>query len=102
MTATSGILAVLAASLVIISLRAFPFVVMSRYKGDAAWLRLVEKYLSPVVIALLVVYSYSTLEWRTSLPYIAGLVTVVMQIVWRNGLASIFAGTLLYMILVRL
>lgn len=91
---------VLVASAVIVLLRAFPFIVMSRSKGEGRWLKLAEKWLSPAIIALLVVYSYSTLEWRSWCPYAAGLVTVVLQLAFRNGLVSIFAGTALYMLLI--
>lgn len=102
MSKFDGILAVIAASLVIIALRALPFLLMSRLSGETKWLKVAEKYLSPIVIALLVVYSYSTLEWRTFMPYAAGALTVILQLLWKNGLVSIFAGTALYMILVRL
>ena len=40
--------------------------------------------------------------WRTFMPYAAGALTVLLQLLWKNGLVSIFAGTALYMILVRL
>ena len=102
MSKFDGILAVLAASLVIIALRALPFLLMSRLSGETKWFKAAEKYLSPIVIALLVVYSCSTLEWRTFMPYAAGALTVILQLLWKNGLVSIFAGTAFYMILVRL
>lgn len=102
MTALKGALIILVAFGVIFSLRALPFLLMSRSAGDGKWFKIAEKWLSPIVIALLVVYSFSTLEWRTYMPYLAGLVTVVFQLLWRNGLVSIFAGTLFYMIFVRL
>lgn len=102
MSTLDGVCAVLAASLVIISLRALPFLVLSRCNGEAKWLKVAEKWLSPIVIALLVVYSYSTLEWRTFMPYAAGALTIALQLIFKNGLVSIFAGTALYMILVRL
>ena len=102
MSKLDGVLAVLAASFVILALRALPFVLMSRLSAETKWLKVAERWLSPIVIALLVVYSYSTLEWRTFMPYAAGALTVVLQLLWKNGLVSIFAGTALYMILVRL
>ena len=101
MSTLDGVCAVLAASLVIISLRALPFLVLSRCNGEAKWLKVAEKWLSPIVIALLVVYSYSTLEWRTFMPYAAGALTIALQLTFKNGLVSIFVGTALYMILVR-
>lgn len=88
-------------SCVIMLLRALPFIVMSLVPGskdgDAKWIKVAEKWLSPVIIAFLVVYSYSTLEWRTIWPYVAGAVVVLLQLVFRNGLVSVIAGTAVYM-----
>lgn len=85
---------------VIYLLRAFPFIAFGRCGGERPWLRAAEKWLSPIVIAILVVYSFASLEWRTPLPYAAGATVVVLQLATRNGLLSIFAGTALYMLLV--
>lgn len=87
---------------VIYALRALPFIVMAknRSSGDAPWLKVLEKYLSPIIIAALVVYSYSTLEWRAANCYIAGAAVVVLQLLTKSGLFAIFAGTALYMWLV--
>lgn len=56
---------------------------------------------SPAIIACLVVYSYSGLEWRTAAPYLAGAAVVALQAAFRNPLVSIVAGTVAYMLLVR-
>ena len=85
---------------VIYLLRAFPFIVCGRTNGNRPWLKAAEKWLSPIVIAILVVYSYAGLEWRTPWPYLAGALVVLLQLVLKNGLISIFAGTALYMLLV--
>ena len=101
--AIHSLAAVAVAWLVIYALRALPFVLFGGSGGgERTWLKAAEKWLSPVVIAALVVYSYSGLEWRTASPYVAGLAVVAMQLKFKNGLASIFAGTALYMALVRL
>ena len=47
------------------------------------------------------IYSYSSLEWRTVSPYLAGTLTVALHLRFRNPLASIVAGTALYMALLR-
>ena len=44
-------------------------------------------------------YSYAGLAWRTPWPYVAGALTVGLQLWRRNPLASIIAGTILYMCL---
>ena len=86
---------------VIYLLRAMPFILFGRGGAEKPWLKAAEKWLSPIVIAILVVYSYSGLEWRTPWPYVAGALVVALQLVLRNGLVAIFAGTALYMLLVR-
>lgn len=88
---------------VIYLLRALPFMLFGRSaSADRPWLKTAEKWLSPVVIAFLVVFSYSTLEWRSAWPYVAGAATVAIQLATRSGLVAIFAGTALYMFLVSL
>lgn len=91
------------ASAVTYILRALPFIVFARKKRELpAWVNKLGVIISPVIITVLTVYSYTTLEWRTAAPYIAGVLTVVFQIFWRNPLVSIIAGTALYMTLVRI
>ena len=102
MTVSKGIAVVAFSFAVIFALRALPFVLMSRASGEGRFFRFAEKWLSPVIIAGLVVYSFSTLRWRGYEPYVAGLATAAVQFVFRNGLVSIFAGTALYMALVRI
>ena len=98
-----GISIVAVAWAVIYLLRALPFILFSRSaKTEKPWLKTVERWLSPTVIAILVVYSYSGLEWRSPWAYLSGLAVVLMQLRFRNGLLSIFAGTALYMALIRL
>ena len=82
------------------ALRALPFVLFARYDRELPrWVDRLGKVVSPVIIAGLLVYSYSGLEWRTAWPYLAGALTVALQLAARNPLASIAAGTVLYMVL---
>ena len=82
-------------------LRALPFLIFSSGSGEVpGWVKKSGDYVSPVIIAALIVYSYSGLEWKTAWPYLAGALTVAIQLWKRNPLASIVAGTVLYMCLV--
>ena len=83
------------------AMRALPFLVFAgRDRELPAWVSRLGNFMSPVVIAALIVYSYSGLQWRTPWPYLAGALTVALQL-WRgNPLVSIAAGTALYMALV--
>ena len=94
----AGIVAV--AWAVTFGLRSLPFLVFAGRGRDVP--PSVERFgsvVSPVVIAGLVVYSYSALEWRTAWPYVSGALVVALQLWRRNALLSIVAGTALYMFL---
>lgn len=80
------------------ALRALPFVAFSGGGRPAPkWAERFGVIASPVIIAALIVYSYSGLEWRTAWPYLAGVVTIAFQLWRRNPLLSIMAGTVFYM-----
>ena len=83
-------------------LRAVPFVIFGSRKGALPpWVETFGNFVSPVIIAGLIVYSYSGLEWKTAWPYLAGAVTVGIHLWKRNPLASIIVGTVLYMCLLN-
>ena len=83
------------------ALRALPFVCFGGGRTSLSpRLQHLCNYISPVIIAGLIVYSFSGLAWRTGWPYLAGVLTVGLHLWRRNPLASIVAGTLLYMLLV--
>ncbi len=82
------------------ALRALPFIAFGgRGRSLPRWASSMGEYVSPVIIAALIVYSYAGLAWRTPWPYVAGALTVGLQLWRRNPLASIIAGTILYMCL---
>ena len=84
------------------ALRALPFLLFSgRSRELPSWVDRLGKVISPVIIGCLIVYSYSGSAWRTPWPYIAGVVTVALQVWKRNPLMSIIAGTAVYMLLLN-
>lgn len=84
------------------TLRALPFLLFAgRDRALPGWVLRFGDFISPVIIAALIVYSYSGLEWQTAWPYLAGALTVGLQLWKRNALASIVAGTVLYMVLLN-
>ncbi len=95
---TAGVIAVGWA--VTFALRSLPFLLFAgRGREVPPSIERFGAIISPVIIAGLIIYSYSGLEWRTAWPYLAGLLTVGLQIWKGNPLASIIAGTVLYMCL---
>ena len=93
-------------ALVVIFLRAFPFLLLSGRKRPPELLFYLGKVLTAAAIAMLVVYSlfgvinYSLSGW-TRLPHalIAGAVTALLQWFFRNPLISIVSGTAVFMLL---
>ena len=97
----SGIVAV--GFVVNFGLRALPFILFGgRDRKIPAWIDRVSGFISPGIIAALVVYSFAGLAWRTPWPYAAGAVVVVLQVWKRNPLLSIVVGTVIYMLLLNL
>ena len=85
------------------ALRALPFALFAGCKCELpTWVKGLGSIVSPVIICGLIIYSYSGLEWRQASPYVAGVLTVALQIWLRNSLMSIVAGTIAYMCLINL
>lgn len=97
--------------LVTFALRALPFMLFAGKDRDLPpSVEKVAGFISPVIIAGLIVYSYYGLytagyfvpskDWAW--PLIAGVLTVGLQLWKGNPLVSILAGTILYMALIGL
>jgi len=83
-------------------LRALPFLFFGARKGPLPkWVERFGAFVSPVIIACLIVYSFAGVEWRTASPYIAAAITVGLQVWRRNPLLSIVVGTVAYMAAIR-
>ena len=100
------LIAVLLSSIIIFFERAFPFILFSK-KEPPAILQFIEKYIPPLVMIALVCYCLKDISFTTGLggfiPYIAGVIITILLHLWkRNSLISIFGGTAIYMILIRL
>ncbi len=80
--------------------RAVPFLLFGgQDRPLPTWVERFGTFISPVIIAVLIVYSYSGLAWQTPWPYLAGVLTIGLQLWKQNPLTSILAGTILYMVL---
>ena len=94
---------VVAGFVVNFGLRALPFILFGgKDRTIPAWIDRVSGFISPVIIAALVVYSFAGLAWRTPWPYVAGALSVGLQLWKRNPLLSIVVGTVIYMLLLNL
>ena len=100
-----ALLMVLVMSVVTHLLRAFPFVVFG-ITGKAPRIAVyLGKALSPAAIAMLVVYCFKSVDFTVPSKIVPELVasTVVIALhLWKkNPLISIFCGTAVYMLLLR-
>lgn len=92
-------------ALVILATRAFPFVLFSR-RDPPKMLRFVERFIPPMVMAVLVVYCLKDIQWGTGCAGVQELVSLaavcVLHLTKKNAMLSIFGGTALYMVLISL
>ena len=92
-------------ALIVFATRAFPFILFS-YRDPPRIITFIEKYIPPMIIAILVVYCFKDIEFTSrpwGLPPVIALGATAILHVWkRNAMVSIFGGTLLYMALSRL
>lgn len=105
MNLTQAFITIALLSVIIFCERLFPFVIFNK-KTPGKLLHFFEKYIPPVVMLALLVYSLrgirftSLAEW---LPVTAGTVFAIATYIWkRSTMISIFGATALYMILIRL
>lgn len=84
--------------------RVLPFVLLYKV-ADHSILQYLGRYLPPVLMVLLVIYSFKgedLISWGF-LPELAGLAAVlVLHLSMRNALVSILGGTGCYMVLVQM
>lgn len=100
----AALVATVVSGLIIFATRAFPFVVFSK-KEPPRILRFIEKYIPPMIMAILLVYCLKDVQFTnvsSSVPTLVALAVTVILHLWRhNSLISIFGGTALYMVLMR-
>lgn len=105
LTLEMALIATLIGAAVIFLTRAFPFLLFSKREPPAV-IRFIEKYIPPMVMAVLLIYCFKDVNFTTGsfgLPEIIGLAVTVFLHLWRNNsMLSIFGGTILYMVLIRL
>ena len=99
-------LMILIMAVVVILLRAFPFLMLSGTKRPPALLFFLGKVLTAAAIAMLVVYSmfgvirYPETGWdKLPCALLAGVITAALQYFLKNPLVSIISGTAVYMLL---
>ncbi len=106
LTISQVIIATLCVTLVIFLERAFPFILFSK-KQPPKIIKFIEKYIPPMVMAALLIYCLKDMNFSTGAvhfaPYLVGVAATIILHLWKhNSLISIFSGTAIYMILIRI
>ena len=104
MTLAQALISIILIALIIFAERLFPFVVFSN-KTPGKLIHFFEKYIPPFVMLGLLIYSLRSIrftELAMWLPHLTGvLFTISSYLIKKNTMISIFGGTIVYMILIR-
>lgn len=104
LTLNEALISIVFISLVTFFTRIFPFVVF-KVKKPSETLVLIEKYIPPAIMTLLLIYCLKDVKFILSpygIPEIMGvLIAVFVQYKLKNPLIAIFGATIFYMILLR-
>jgi len=102
LTLVQALLGTLVGAVVIFATRLFPFALFSR-RNPPSVIKFIEKYIPSMIMAILVVYCLKDIQFTASpygFPYyIAIAVTVILHLLFKNPMISIFGGTILFMAL---
>lgn len=102
---SAALVATLVSALVIFATRLFPFALFSN-REPPQLLRFIEKYIPPMIMAILLVYCFNGVDFRSSphgIPHLVALAVTVLSYLWKsNSMLSIFGGTIVFMILKNL
>ena len=103
---TNTILLIAVAAVVTFVLRAIPFVVFSGNGEMPPFIKRIADLMPAAIMAVLVIYcikgDIAVLSMNSAVTAVSVLVVVVLHLWKRNILLSIFGGTAVYMMLLRL
>ena len=105
LTLNNALLATIIAALVIFATRLFPFVLFSKREPPPI-LRFIEKYIPPMIMAILLIYCLKDVNFTArpfGLPQLIALIVTVASYLWKgNSMVSIFGGTIVFMLLQKM
>jgi branched-subunit amino acid transport protein AzlD len=102
---SQALIATLIAAAVTFATRIIPFLFFSK-RDPSPLIQYAQRYIPPMTMVILLLYCLKDIQWANvsniATVFIPILITAALHI-WRgNALISIFGGTALYMILIRL
>lgn len=106
MTTHKLIISIAIMAIIITGTRFFPFIVFGNGKQPPKVIMYLGKYLPPAIITAITVYCFKDTKFY-QFPYgykeiLALLTVVLLHLKFKNTMLSITAGTVLYMILVKI
>ena len=104
MPVSKAVLVSLLIGLIVFAERLFPFALISK-RQPGKLIHIFERYIPPLVMLGLLIYSLRDLRFSSLtqwLPQISAITFTIATYLWKkNTLISIFGGTIIYMILIR-
>ncbi|EHS85011.1 Branched-chain amino acid transporter azlD [Limosilactobacillus gastricus PS3] len=106
MTLIQQLATILIAAVANMTTRIVPFKLFRDQNGHVSpYIDGLGKFLPPAIMAMLVVYCYRSVNWLGAshgLPdLIAGIVTVIVHLIWRSLFTSLILGTVAYIVLIN-
>ena len=104
MPVTKALVASLLIGLIVFAERLFPFAIFAK-RQPGRLIHIFERFIPPVVMIALLIYSLRDVRFTTVtqwVPPISAITFTIVTYLWKkNSLISIFGGTIIYMILIR-
>ena len=104
MPVTKALVASLLIGLIVFAERLFPFAIFSK-RQPGKLIHIFERFIPPVVMIALLIYSLRDVRFSTFaqwVPQLSAITFTIATYLWKkNSLISIFGGTIIYMILIR-
>lgn len=105
MPVTKALITSVLIGLIVFCERLFPFAVFSKRKPGKL-IHIFERYIPPVVMIGLLIYSLRDVRFASFIQWVPQIsaisFTIITYILKKNTLISIFGGTIIYMVLIRI
>lgn len=99
------LLIIIASALIIFATRVIPFWIFSK-KELPTFVLFIQKYIPAMIMAILVFYCFKDVDYSDTgnslIYFLCIILTVILHLLFKNSLISIFLTTIIFMILSRI